>query len=277
MSGDKIKLKLDISDREIKATILEKQMTEQEVDIITDTTDKSEDYLPATISKTQTYDESKLELDYFDELLSTYGSSIRNLELIGYSNRYNAFQQYMKGAIYWCSILAESVEEFVKVVRQEIINNEKIEIEKFEEIFRDFCRIIIPCMAESNLFEALGTKKMATIFTNYYYSIDDYNLLDKFIALLVSLDIKSSKWKELFDDFLINSTSKDLRFILFVKMIYLYKICHFGKNNNTYLAEKLYVLNKSLNKKIGTLNGENKTNFINQINKTQQNKQKDDD
>ena len=277
LSGDKIKLKLDISDREIKATILEKQMTEQEVDIITDTTDKSEDYLPATISKTQTYDESKLELDYFDELLSTYGSSIRNLELIGYSNRYNAFQQYMKGAIYWCSILAESVEEFVKVVRQEIINNEKIETEKFEETFRDFCRIIIPCMAESNLFEALGTKKMATIFTNYYYSIDEYNSLDKFIALLVSLDIKSSKWKELFDDFLINSTSKDLRFILFVKMIYLYKICHFGKSNNNYLAEKLYVLNKSLNKKIGALNGKNKTIFINQINKTQQNKQKDDD
>lgn len=276
LSGDKIKLKLDISDNEVKATIIEKQMTEQEVDIITDTTDKSEEYLPATINKTQIYDESKLEIDYFDDLLSTFGSSIRNLELIGYSNRYSAFQQYMKGAIYWCWILAESVEEFVKVVRQEIIDNDKIEVEKFEEIFRDFCRIVIPCMAESNLFEALGTKKMTQIFTNYYYSIDDYNSLEKFISLLVSLDIKTTKWKELFEDFLKNSASKDLRIILFVKMIYLYKICHFGKINNTYLAEKLFELNKSLNKKVGALSGENKTRFINMINKTQQNKPKED-
>jgi hypothetical protein len=42
--------------------------------------------------------------------------------------------------------------------------------DKFEELFRDFCRIIIPCLAESNLFEALGTKKLNKIFTNYYYS-----------------------------------------------------------------------------------------------------------
>lgn len=276
LSGDKIKLELDISDNEVKATIIEKQMTEQEVDIVTDTTDKSEEYLPATINKTQAYDESKIELDYFDVLLSTFGSSIRNLELIGYANRYTAFQQYMNGTIYWCSILAESVEEFVKVVRQEIIDNDKIDIEKFEETFRDFCRIIIPCMAESNLFEALGTKKLTQIFTNYYYSIEDYNSLAKFMALLVSLDIKTSKWRELFEDFLENNTSKDLRIILFVKMIYLYKICHFGKNNNTYLAEKLFVLNKSLNKKIGSLSGENKTKFINQINKTQQSRPIDD-
>ena len=277
LSGDKIKLELSISENEIRATIIDKQMTEQEVDVVTDTTDKSTEYVPANISKAQTYDESKLELDYFDELLSTFGSSIRNLELIGYPNRYKAFDQYMQGAIYWCSILAESVEEFVKVVRQEIIDNDKVEVDKFEELFRDFFRIIIPCLAESNLFEALGTKKLNKIFTNYYYSINDYNSLEKFITLLVSLDIKTSKWKELFEDFLKNCTSKDLRTVLFVKMIYLYKICHFGKSNNTYLAEKLFVLNKSLNKKIGALNGKNKTKFISDINKEQQQNKSSED
>ena len=275
LSGDRIKLDLSISEEEVRATIIEKQMTDQEVDIVTDSKDNSSEYLPSRISKTRTYDETKYKLDCFDALLCAFGSSIRNSELIGYSKRYNAFEQYMNGSIYWCSILAESVEEFIKVVRQDILENDKIDqaaidVDKIEDSFRDFCRIIIPCTAETNLFEALGTKKLSKIFTDYYYSILNYNALDKFIALLTVLDLKTHNWKELFEDFMQKSDSKDLRIILFVKMIYLYKICHFGKSNNVYLQEKLFSLNKSIDKKIGNLGGRSKTEFINRINSEQQ-------
>ena len=276
LSGDKIKLELAITDNEVQATIIDQQMTEQEVDIATDTTDTSSEYLPSRINKTQSYEDSKFELDYFDKLLSTFGSSIRNSELIGYSNRYQAFCQYIKGAMYWCSILAESVEEFVKVVREEIKDNDKVDADKLEILFRDFCRIIIPCMAELNLYESMGSKKLSRIFINHYHSIDDYSSLEKFLSLLIALDIKVTKWQDLFEDFLQKCKSKDLKIILFIKMVYLYKICHFGKKNNEYLANKLFLLKKSINKEVGAFSGKNKTKFINDINKMQNKKPTDD-
>ena len=178
--------------------------------------------------------------------------------------------------MYWCSILAESVEEFVKVVREEIKDNDKVDADKLEILFRDFCRIIIPCMAELNLYESMGSKKLSRIFINHYHLIDDYSSLEKFLSLLIALDIKVAKWQDLFEDFLQNCKSKDLKIILFIKMVYLYKICHFGKKNNEYLANKLFLLKKSINKEVGAFSGKNKTKFINDINKMQNKKPTDD-
>ena len=119
------------------------------------------------------------------------------------------------------------------------------------------------------MVESVGTKKLGRIFLDYYNSINDFASLDKFLALLVTLDLKLSNWKEMFDDFLKNNTSKDLNIVLFFKMILLYKICHFGKVNNSYLAERLFILSKKINKAAGALYGKNKTKFINAINEDQ--------
>lgn len=273
LSGDRIKLDLSIDEQDIKVNVIEKQMSENEVDRLTDTKDNSSEYLPTNINKGQAYDESKLRLDYYDILLDAFGSAIRNTELTGYQKRYAAFKNYMKGALYWCSCLAYSVDEFIKVIRRDIFEKREVldekNILKIEEIFRDFCRIAIPLMAEENMVESVGTKKLGRIFLDYYNSINDFTSLDKFLALLVTLDLKLSNWKEMFDDFLKNNTSKDLNIVLFFKMILLYKICHFGKANNSYLAERLFILSKQINKDAGALYGKNKTKFINAINEEQ--------
>ena len=68
---------------------------------------------------------------------------------------------------------------------------------------------------------------------------------------------------------MLNNESKDLNIILFFKMIYLYRICHFGKVNNDYMAEQLFSLNKKIDKSANALHGLKKTKFISDLKKSQ--------
>lgn len=185
ISGDRIKFNFSVDEEVIQVTVIEQQMTEKEVDIVTDSQDTSSEYLPATIDKEFSYDTQKYEVDQFNDLLMAFGNAVRNNELGGFQVRSDAYKTYMKGTMYWCSLLAASVEEFVKIVRRDIQEDEeikdKVNLNKVEELFRDFCRIAIPVMAEGNMFENIGTKKLGKVFIEYYNSISNYNALDMLV------------------------------------------------------------------------------------------------
>jgi hypothetical protein len=275
ISGDKIKLDLSMTDDEIRINIIEKQMSQDEADRLTDSKDNSEEYLPAKIDKEIEHKQSTRDFDNFDLLLMSFGNAIRNTELSGFDIRQEAYKKYIKGTLYWCSTLANLVSDFVLHIKEKIFSNNnshteiKKELDEITEKVLDIFKIVIPFIAEGNMYDQIGTKKSGRLFTDYYYSIKDYNALDKFLSLLMCCDLKLNKWKEILDDFIKNCKSKDLRIVLFFKLVNQYQLCHFGNVNNKYVADKLFELKQTLDKNFKKQFGVVKTDFINNLNKKQ--------
>ena len=251
-----IGIDIDIPEEVFSQKIEETRLTQVESDTLRDAPDSSEKTLPETIDKNVDYN----DVEAFINTLLLYGGCIKNLELLDFSVKTTAYNDFLLGLRILLSILKELTEEFMKDTLLEAANETSNGNKNIQLYINDILKIALPLSVQSIALDAIGTTKLKRVFENMYQnnSIDDFDL---FFCVFTMCDLRLPGIKTMINEYIQKTKNTSLLKIIFFKLFYYYQFRYFGVTMDAFLLDKLAEINLKMKHKSKML----KSQYVEQI------------
>ena len=241
-----IDIDISFSEDTFSQKLSQSKLSQAQSDKIQDTRDTSEDHLPESNNKHNTYGET----DAFIQTLLIYGSCLKNLELIPKSQKEHMYSDYVFGLCIMLGILKRSTDDYF---RDEILDMKRSpekhpreEIEKIKAMARDILKITLPIVIQNIALENMGTPKLNSVIQEAILA-DNSNEFSHFFSVFLFSDLRLPGVQNVLKQYVANTKDKSLLKIIFFKLMYYYCFRYFSPALDPFLESTLADINIKLN------------------------------
>lgn len=198
----------------------------------------------------QTLSEEELphEEKNFNMLLSilrVFGLCLKNLEFISREEKEKAYEVYLETAVLIITLfnisLESTLDKTIDDITQKSGDNEE-DIKEIKEIFADFMKISLPICIQNFTAENVGTTKLKQIIQNTIAKYD-VNSFEHFFTIFMLCDLHMSESRAFLKTYVKKITDKAMMQIVFMKLLYYYKMRYFDSKFDSDIENMLADLN----------------------------------
>lgn len=203
------KLRLNISDEEVKELTSQPSYTKEEKDEITNKPDNSQNYVPME-EKEASINNCEATFDLEVELL---GSILKNSEELSKEVKERILIIFFNACVIlwkeYNGILTEFVEALLKnrIEENGLEENDIKDEPAIKEKLRNYLKLSVPMAISQFIFECIGTEKLNKIFVDYHKA-QEYNSSKKVLSLFLLCDLKNANWLIYLNDYINNVENK---------------------------------------------------------------------
>ncbi len=257
---------IDMDPEEIRQTLAESTLDDEERDRVTDKPDTGKELEPKDMKKDIEI-KSLPVLDTFYNTLLLYGKVIKNSEDLTLDVKSKALSICIDGYRLLLGVTKKVVEDyFTKEYIDKILEGVKGSGVKCDEelvsLYKDIVKITTPMVLQNIALESLGTSKLSAVLKDKIES-ETSDEFSKFMYVFLFSDLRLPDSLNYIEKFLKESKSKDIINLSLFKLIYYYNTGHYrtrGKSQlESIIADSILKLRK--------LNKTHKTEIIEKIRK----------
>ena len=222
--------------------------------------DELSDYVPSSISRKALLDEESNIQEVGEEnltedeknfnlllsILRVFGMCLKNLEFISREKKEKAYEVYLETTVLIITLfnmsLESALEEIINDTIQKKGDYEEKDIKEIKENFADFMKISLPICIQNFTAENGGSVKLNQII-QCAISKYDVNSFEHFFAIFMLCDLHVNEFNAFLKKYINKITDKSMMQIVFVKMLYYYKMRFFDSKFDSDFENMLADLN----------------------------------
>lgn len=233
----KIQVEFDLSKNNLVDTISKDRKSMKEID---EMYDASVLYSENESAKIETWSES----ESFMDLLTIYGNTIKNAEIISAAKKKLHLDTYILGMNLQLSIVIKILSSFIKSEsKEELPDNIKNEyplltdeaFDRIKENMMDWIKIALPIGIQFFIADNVGTPKLEVVIEDMIGAQKIDNKFTKFMLVFLLSDISDKVNKKFLMDYINNEDSNDILKIVFIKITFYYYFRYYGES---YIIDK---------------------------------------